>query len=269
VHSHFLEEVAKFRAARRLWQRICAERFGARDPESGKLRFHAQTAGSTLTAQEPQNNIVRVAIQALAAVLGGTQSLHTNSFDEALALPSADAARLALRTQQIIAEETGACDTVDPLGGSWAVEALTDALERLAREEIERIDALGGMVRAIEEGYPQRQIEASAYAAQQALDAGRASVVGLNKYVDPHEAAEEGKFALRPEVEQEQKDRLAAVRARRDAAAVAEALARLEAAARGTANLMEPLLACVRAYASVGETCGALRRIFGVQQETL
>ncbi len=267
VHSHFLEESAKFRAARRLWHRICVERFGARNPESSKLRFHAQTVGSTLTAQEPQNNIVRVAIQALSAVLGGAQSLHTNSFDEALALPTAEAARIALRTQQIIAEETGACDTVDPLGGSWAIESLTDALARLAGEEIGRIDALGGMVRAIEEGYPQRQIEASAYAAQQALDAGAAAVVGLNKYVDPHAAAAEGGFAPRPETEDEQKARLAAVRARRDGAAVAAALDRLEAAARGTGNLMEPLLGCVRAYASVGEMCDALRRVFGEHQE--
>jgi methylmalonyl-CoA mutase N-terminal domain/subunit len=269
VHSHFLEEIAKFRAARRLWHRICAERFGARNPESGKLRFHAQTAGSTLTAQEPQNNVVRVAIQALAAVLGGTQSLHTNSFDEALALPSADAARLALRTQQIIAEETGVCDTVDPCGGSWAVEAMTDTLERLAREEIERIDAMGGMVRAIEEGYPQRQIEASAYAAQRALDAGRVSVVGLNAYIDPDAAPSEGAFALDPAIEPEQKARLAAVRARRDGTAVTGALTRLAVAARGPENLMEPLLACVRAYASVGEICNSLREVFGVQRESV
>jgi methylmalonyl-CoA mutase N-terminal domain/subunit len=268
VHNHFLEEVAKFRAARRIWERICRERFGARNPESGKLRFHAQTAGSTLTAQEPANNVVRVAIQALAAVLGGTQSLHTNSFDEALSLPTADAARLALRTQQIIAEETGVCDTVDPLGGSFAVESLTDAMEAAVWEELRRIDGRGGMVKAIEEGYPQRRIEASAYAAQQAIDARRTVLVGVNKYADAQPEPARGGFQLRPEVEAEQKQRLAAVRVRRDAAAVTAALADLEATARAGGNLMPPLLACVRAYGSVGEMCNVLRGIYGRHQET-
>ena len=269
VHNHFLEEIAKFRAARRLWHRICTERFHARSAESAKLRFHTQTAGSTLTAQEPQNNIVRVALQALAAVLGGTQSLHTNSFDEALALPTAEAARIALRTQQIIAEETSVCDTIDPCGGSWAVEALTDRIEAAVREELAKIDALGGMVRAIEEGYPQRQIEASAYAAQRALEANRQIVVGLNKYADPNLPAPQGGFHLRPEVESEQRGRLAGVRARRDAAAAAQAVARVEAAARAGENLMEPLLAAVTAYASIGEMCGALRRVFGEYRESV
>ncbi|MHB8078046.1 MAG: acyl-CoA mutase large subunit family protein [Candidatus Krumholzibacteriia bacterium] len=268
VHNHFLEEVAKFRAARRIWERICRERFAARNPESGKLRFHTQTAGSTLTAQEPANNVVRVALQALAAVLGGTQSLHTNSFDEALSLPTADAARLALRTQQIIAEETGVCDTVDPLGGSFAVESLTDAVETAVWAELRRIDDRGGMVKAIEEGYPQRRIEASAYAAQQAIDARRTVLVGVNKYADAQPEPARGGFQLRPEVEAEQKQRLAAVRARRDGTAVAAALAGLEATARADGNLMPPLLACVRAYGSVGEMCDVLRGVYGTYRET-
>ena len=269
VHNNFLEEIAKFRAARRVWHRVCTERFGAKSAESAKLRFHSQTAGSTLTAQEPLNNVVRVALQALAAVLGGTQSLHTNSFDEALALPTAEAARLALRTQQVIAEESGVCDTVDPLGGSWAVESLTDAIEAAVWEEIERIDAMGGMVRAIEEGYPQRRIEASAYAAQQEIDAGRTGVVGVNRYVDAAGVAPTGGFHLRPEVETEQRARLAAVHARRDGAAVAASLNALEAAARAGDNLMPALLAGVRAYASVGEMCDVLRCVYGIHHESV
>jgi methylmalonyl-CoA mutase N-terminal domain/subunit len=269
-HNHFLEEIAKFRAARRIWSRICLERFGASNPASAKLRFHTQTAGSTLTAQQPENNIIRVALQALAAVLGGTQSLHTNSFDEALSLPSEHAARIALRTQQIIAEESGVCDTIDPVGGSYAIETLTDQIETLVNEELRRIDQMGGMVQAIEESYPQRRIEESAYATQKALESGRQVVVGLNKFAgdDPGRQAGPG-FQLRHEVEREQISALAEVRARRDAQAVARSLEALAAAARTSTNLMPLLLEAVRAYASVGEICGALRREFGEYREAI
>jgi methylmalonyl-CoA mutase N-terminal domain/subunit len=270
-HNHFLEEIAKFRAARRIWSRICLERFQARDPVSARLRFHTQTAGSTLTAQEPENNIVRVALQALAAVLGGTQSLHTNSFDEALSLPSERAARIALRSQQIIAEETGVCDTVDPLGGSYALETLTDQIEADVWEELQKIDAMGGMVMAIEDRYPQRRIEESAYAAQRALEDGRQTVIGLNKYVQHEETGSERTppFQLRGDVEAEQKRDLVKVRTSRDGRAVGQALADLAAAAQTDANLMPPLLAAVRRYASVGEICNVLRRQFGEYRESL
>jgi methylmalonyl-CoA mutase N-terminal domain/subunit len=271
-HNHLLEEIAKFRAARRVWSRICLERFKADNPASARLRFHTQTAGSTLTAQEPENNIVRVAMQALAAVLGGTQSLHTNSFDEALSLPSTHAAHVALRTQQIIAEESGVCDTIDPLAGSYAVETLTDEIEAAVLAELETIDRLGGMVRAIEENYPQRRIEESAYAAQQALEAGREIVVGLNKYAraDPQgDRQEEPAFQVRAEVENEQTAALGRVRADRDDAAYAAAMAALATAADGDANLMPHLLAAVRAYASVGEICHALRARFGEYRDSI
>jgi len=270
-HNHFLEEIAKFRAARRIWSKICLERFGARNPASARLRFHTQTAGSTLTAQEPENNLVRVALQALAAAFGGTQSLHTNSFDEALSLPSARAAHLALRTQQIIAAETGVCDTVDPLAGSYAIETLTDEVEAAVWQELQKIDELGGMVRAVEENYPQRRIEESAYAAQQALEGGAQVVVGLNRFVNEESGQPEAAtgFQLNPEVEAEQVARLAEVRAGRDQAAVDRALADLASAAGTETNLMPPILAAVRRQASVGEICNTLRQVFGEYHETL
>jgi methylmalonyl-CoA mutase N-terminal domain/subunit len=270
-HNNFLEEIAKFRAARRTWSRICLERFRAQEPSSARLRFHTQTAGSTLTAQEPENNIVRVALQALAAVLGGTQSLHTNSFDEALSLPSEEAAHIALRTQQIIAEESGVCDTIDPVAGSYAIETLTDQVETAVWQELEKIDAMGGMVRAIEESYPQRRIEQSAYAFQQELESGQQIVISLNKYTgqsDRH-TNKEPQFHLRPEVEQEQKAALAQVRADRDQPAVERALTALAEAAPTEANLMPVILEAVRCYASVGEICHTLRREFGEYRETV
>jgi methylmalonyl-CoA mutase N-terminal domain/subunit len=263
AHNNLLEEVAKFRAARRLWAQVMAERFGATDPRSMMLRFHTQTAGSTLTAQQVDNNIVRVTIQALAAVLGGTQSLHTNSRDEALSLPTEDSVRTALRTQQIIAHESGVADTVDPLAGSYYIEQLTDAIESEARELIGRIDEAGGVVACIENGFIAARIEDAAYQYQQEGESGERIIVGVNGFV----AEEEGEVPVMrvdPAVEDEQKKRLAEVRAERDQQAVHTALATLEQAARtGTANLMEPVLAAVRAYCSLGEICGVLRTVFG------
>ncbi len=262
AHNHLLEEVAKFRAARRLWATLMRERFGARNPKSWLLRFHTQTAGCTLTAQQPENNAVRVAYQALAAVLGGTQSLHTNSRDEALCLPSESAVLLALRTQQVLAEETGVADTIDPLGGSFVIESLTDEILRRAQELMQRIEALGGVLKAIETGFIQRAIHESAYAYQRAIESGEIGVVGVNRYAMP-EAQPEPEFHLDPALELRQCADLRAVRGRRDAAAVAQALQRLEAAAQGGRNIMEPLHVCVQAYASIGEICGRLRRVFG------
>ena len=262
VHNNFLEEVAKFRAARRMWAKIMKERFGAKKPSSMMLRFHTQTAGSTLTAKSPDNNVVRVAIQALAAVLGGTQSLHTNSRDEALGLPSADAARLALRTQQIIAHETGVADVIDPLAGSYAVEAMTDRIEASALAYIAKIDELGGMVDAIQAGYPQREIQNTAWRTQQEIDAATQVVVGVNRFQD-EEAPPVDILKVSPALEAEQRARLAGLRSRRDATRANACLDRLGAAARSDENLLPPILAAVKALCTVGEVSGVLRGVFG------
>jgi len=268
AHNDLLEEIAKYRAARRLWARLMRDRFGARDPRSMMLRFHAQTAGSSLTAQQPENNIVRVAIQVLAAVLGGCQSLHANALDEALALPTEDAARLALRTQQILAHESGVANTVDPVGGSYAIEHLTNEIEAGARACIERIDALGGMLRVIETGYVQREIQKAAYEYQQSVERKERIVVGVNRY---RTERQEPIPILRidPAIEPEQVERVRALRARRDAARANKAIAEVESRARSGANLMPAILAAVEAYATVGEISDAMRRVFGEHQETL
>jgi methylmalonyl-CoA mutase N-terminal domain/subunit len=264
AHNNFLEEVAKFRAARRLWARIMRERFAAQNPKSWMLKFHTQTGGSTLTAQQPANNIVRVTLQALAAVLGGTQSLHTNSMDEALALPTQEAVEIALRTQQIIAYESGVADTIDPLAGSYVIEHLTDEIERRACEYIERIDALGGALAAIETGFVQGEINDAAYAYQQAVESGEQIVVGVNRFTDDHEnGAARDILRVDPSIEQAQRNRLAALRAERDNARVRELLAHLETAARGSDNLMPLFIECVEADITLGEICGVLRGVFG------
>jgi methylmalonyl-CoA mutase N-terminal domain/subunit len=263
-HNNFLEEIAKFRAARRLWAKIMRDRFGAKDPKSWQLRFHTQTAGSTLTAQQPENNVVRVALQALAAVLGGTQSLHTNSRDEALALPSEAAVQVALRTQQVIAYESGVADTVDPLGGSYYIEQLTDEIERRAGQYIEKIDAMGGARKAIEAGYIQNEIQDAAYAACRAIESGEQVVVGMNKFQTGAETPPGDLLKIDEAVQAEQISRLAALRAGRDAAAVANALARLRAAANDPAAPLMPLFVeAVETYATLGEICGTLRNVFG------
>ncbi len=269
VHNNFFEEIAKFRAARRMWARIMKERFGAKNERSLMLRFHAQTAGSALTAQQPDNNVVRVSLQALAAVLGGAQSLHTNAKDEALALPTAESARLALRTQQVIAYESGAADTVDPLGGSYFVEALTAEIERRALEYIAQIDAMGGAVRAIESGFMQREIQRAAYTYQQEIERRDRIVVGLNEFRAEEEPEPEGLLRIDEEVEKRQRRRLAEVRSRRNHAEVVQALERVEAAARGGENLMPPIVAAARAYATVGEISNALRNVFGEHKPQL
>jgi methylmalonyl-CoA mutase N-terminal domain/subunit len=258
----FLEEIAKYRAARRMWAKIMKERFGAKKPASLMMRFHTQTAGASLTAQQPLNNIVRTAIEAMAAVLGGTQSLHTNSYDEALALPTEEAARIALRTQQIIAEETGVASTVDPLGGAYAIEDLTDGIERAAWEYIERIDALGGAVEAIQQGFQQTEIMNSAYEYQRQLESGERQLVGVNAFV-MEEPERPEILRLDPRLAEEQIARVRALRARRDASAVERSLAGLKRAAEGTDNLMPPILEAVRAYATIGEICDTLRDVFG------
>jgi methylmalonyl-CoA mutase N-terminal domain/subunit len=268
AHSDLLEEIAKYRAARRLWARIMRERFAAQDPRSLMLRFHAQTAGSSLTAQQPENNIVRVAIQALAAVLGGCQSLHTNALDEALALPTQETALLALRTQQVVAHESGVANTVDPVGGSYAIERLTDELESMAREMIERIDTLGGMLRAIETGYVQREIQKSAYEYQRAIEKKERIVVGVNRF-RTEQQTQIPILQIDPHIEREQVERVQALRARRDAARAASAVAAVEARARSGQNLMPAIVAAVEAYATLGEISDALRRVFGEHQETL
>jgi methylmalonyl-CoA mutase N-terminal domain/subunit len=268
AHNHLLEEVAKYRAARRLWGRIMRERFGAKDPRSWMLRFHAQTAGSTLTAQQAENNVVRVAVQALAAILGGVQSLHTNSRDEALGLPTEEAVRIALRTQQILAHESGVAEVADPLGGSYAVEALTNRVEAEAQAYLDKIDRMGGMLRAIEMGFIQKEIQEAAYQAQRALEEKRQVVVGVNDFVS-EEAVRVPVFVVDERLSQEQCERLHAVRARRDGAAVLAALRDLKGVATGAGNLFPPILAAVRAYATVGEICDTLRRVFGVHQETV
>ncbi len=266
AHSDFFEEIAKYRAARKIWAHVMRERFGARDERSWKLRFHAQTAGVSLTAQQPYNNVVRTALQALAAVLGGANSLHTNSLDEALALPTAEAATLALRTQQVLAYESGAAAVVDPLGGSCFLERLTLDLEDEARDYIAAIDRMGGMVAAIEAGFPQREIAESAYRFQQAVDAGRTLIVGVNAFVDDEDTPVPTLY-IDERAGEAQQARLEQVRRTRDASHVARALEALRAAARGAGNTMYPLLDCVRAYATVGEMCDALRDEWGEYQE--
>ena len=268
AHNDFIEEVAKFRAARRLWARICRERFGATNPRAMQLRFHTQTAGSTLAAQQPDNNIVRVAIQALAAVLGGTQSLHCNGRDEAMALPTEEAARIALRTQQVIAQESGVANTVDPLGGAWAIEERTDQIEADARALIANIDALGGTLAAIETGWIQRQIQDAAYQAQQAIDRGEQIVVGVNRY----QTAEPGTIQLQqidPETERRQIERVQAVRQSREPEAWRSSITALERAATDGANLVPVVLAAVEARATLGEIADALRRVFGEYRDQL
>ncbi len=264
----FFEEIAKYRAARRIWARELRETFGAKDPRSWQMRFHTQTAGVSLTAQQPLNNIVRTTIEALAGVLGGTQSLHTNSYDEALALPTEEAVTIALRTQQVIAHETGVTSTVDPLGGSYFVEALTDELEERCYEYFAKIDQLGGMVEAVKRNYPQREIADAAFALQQEIDGGERVVVGVNRYALDEEQPLPT-LRIDPALESKQIGRLQAARARRDGEAVERALAALrEDAAHDDRNLMEPLLDCARAHASEGEIVESLQQVFGDYTET-
>jgi len=262
AHNQFLEEIAKFRAARRLWGKILRERFDSKNPRAQQLRFHTQTAGSTLTAQQPQVNVVRTTVQALAAVLGGTQSLHCNALDEALGLPTEGAAELALRTQQVLAYESGVADTADPLGGSYAIEALTHALEREAERLIAEIDRRGGALKCIEEGWIQREIQDSAYRHQRALEAEETLVVGVNAFKKEEKVPVEV-FRIDPEVEPRQVEKLRALRARRSAGAVAAALGELERTARGSGNLLPSILKAVEAYASLGEISDRLRSVFG------
>jgi methylmalonyl-CoA mutase N-terminal domain/subunit len=266
AHNDFFEEIAKYRAARRIWAREIKERFGAKNPRSWWLRFHTQTAGCSLTAQQPENNVVRTTIQALAAVLGGTQSLHTNSMDEALALPSELAVRVALRTQQIIAHESGAANTIDPLAGSYFVEALTNRMEKEADQYFEKIEKLGGVIPAIERGFFQREIAEAAYRYQHEIDTRRRTVVGLNEYV-ALEPLTIPLLQMDPEGERRQLERLARVCRERDNMAVEERLSALRDAAQGTANLMPYILDAVRAYCTLGEICGVLREVFGEYRE--
>ncbi|HEX5895786.1 MAG TPA: methylmalonyl-CoA mutase family protein [Thermoleophilaceae bacterium] len=267
AHIDFFEEIAKYRAARRIWARELRETYGARDERSLLMRFHSQTAGVSLTAQQPLNNIVRTATEALAAVLGGTQSLHTNSYDEALALPSEEAVRVALRTQQVIAHETGVTNTIDPLGGSYFVEALTDRIEEAAYAEFRKIDDLGGMVEAIKQSYPQREIAEASFRLQEEIERGERVVVGVNRYQqeDEHELEI---LRIPAELERKQIGRVQSVRAGRDSDAVESALGALREAAAGDRNLMEPLLDCARAHASEGEIVESLQRVFGTYTET-
>ena len=262
AHNHFVQEVAKFRAARRLWARIMRDRFGATNPRAQALRFHAQTGGSTLTAQQPENNIVRVAIQALSAVAGGAQSIHTNAYDEALALPTEQSARIALRTQQLLAHEAGGTDTADPFGGAYYVEALTDELERAATELLERIDELGGAVAAVEQGFVQGEIEQAAFRYQQEIESGERVVVGVNRYVEAETEPIE-LHRLDPEAERRQLERTARVRAERNAEAAQAALAEVGRVAKGTDNLLPPMREALRARCTIGEICEALREEFG------
>ena len=262
AHNNLFEEAAKFRAARRLWGRIMQERFGAQNPRSWKLRFHTQTAGCTLTAQQPDNNVVRVTLQALAAVLGGTQSLHTNSRDEALSLPTEESVQIALRTQQIIAHESGVADTIDPLAGSYFVERLTDEIERRSREYIEKIDHIGGALAAIEQGFIQREIQDSAYQYQKEIERQDRIVVGVNRFTVEEESALR-RLKVDPAVGEQQAARLAALRERRDNERVGVLLAHLQKAAQSDENLLPVILECVEAYTTLGEICGALREVFG------
>jgi len=261
-HSDFLEEVAKFRAARRLWAKIMKDRFGAQDPRSQMLRFHTQTAGCSLTAQQPLNNIMRTAFQAMSAVLGGTQSLHTNSFDEALALPSELAVQVALRTQQVVAYETNVCDTIDPLAGCFYVEKLTDEIEARSQDYIEQIDRMGGAVAAIEKGFIQKEIGASAYKFQREVEKGQRIIVGLNRFQTQEEKMKD-LLKVDPAVGAKQTARLVELRQTRDNAAVQQALAELKTAAASTDNLMPPILKAVKALATLGEICDTLRGVFG------
>ena len=263
----FFEEIAKYRAARRIWARELKETFGAKDPKSWLMRFHTQTAGVSLTAQQPLNNIARTAIEALAGVLGGTQSLHTNSYDEALALPTEDAVRVALRTQQIIADETGAANTIDPLGGSYFVESLTDEIESQAYEYFKKIDELGGMVAAVKANYPQREIADASYELQQEIDSGRRVVVGVNAYTEGA-VDETPLLRIDPSIERTQIARLQSVRAGRDSAAVEASLVALKTAASGSTNLMPLLIDCTRVHASEGEIIDALQEVFGKYTES-
>jgi len=267
AHNDFFEEVAKYRAARRIWARAMRDRFGSASERTLKLRFHTQTAGVSLTVQQPLNNIVRVAIQALAGVLGGTQSLHTDSYDEALALPTDQAALISLRTQQIIAEETGVTNTIDPLGGSYFVEALTNKMEQGALDYFAKIDAMGGMVAAIEKGFPQREIQDSAYRYQKAVERGEQVIVGVNKYQMESEQTEIPTLVIDESVRAHQLDRLQRVRDQRDSGAVVNALDRLREAARSGENTMPATIEAVRSYATLGEICSALRDVYGVYEE--
>ena len=266
VHSDFLEEIAKFRAARKIWAKVMRERFGAKDPRSQRLRFHAQTAGVSLTAQQPQVNLVRTAVQAMSAVLGGAQSLHTNSLDEAHALPTEEAALLALRTQQVLALETGVTETADPFAGSYFVERLTLDLEKKCFEEFEKVDAMGGMVAAVEEGYPQAEIARSSYEFQRAVEERRRLIVGVNAYEDEDEQPIETLYIDR-KVADGQAGKLERLRRERDNAAVERALEGLRQSAEGDTNLMPPILDAIRAYATLGEMCDVLRGVFGVYEE--
>jgi len=267
AHIDFFEEIAKYRAARRIWARELKETYGARDERSLLMRFHSQTAGVSLTAQQPLNNIVRTATEAMSAVLGGTQSLHTNSYDEALALPTEEAVRVALRTQQIIAHETGVTNTIDPLGGSYFVEALTDRMEEAAYAEFSKIDELGGMVEAIKQSYPQREIAEASFRLQEEIECGERVIVGVNRYEQEGDR-ELAILRIPEELERKQMGRVQAVRAARDSEAAESALAELREAAAADRNLMEPLLDCARAHASEGEIVESLQRVFGTYTET-
>ncbi len=269
AHNNFLEEIAKFRAARRMWAKIMKERFNAKNPKSLMLRFHTQTGGSTLTAQQPENNIVRVTLQALAAVLGGTQSLHTNSMDEALALPTEKSVRIALRTQQIIAYESGVGDTVDPLAGSYYIESLTNEIEKRAFEYIEKIDKMGGMLKAIESGYVQREIAESAYNYQKAVESGEQVVVGVNKFTIEEDKKDLEILKINEEVEKRQVEKLKKLKQERDNTLVKDRLEKLKKAAMGSDNLMPYILDCVRAYCTLGEMADVLREVFGEYQDTV
>ena len=268
AHSHFLEEIAKFRAARRLWARIMRERFGADDPKSWRLRFHTQTAGSTLTAQQPENNITRVALQALAAVFGGTQSLHTNSMDEAHGLPTEDAVRVALRTQQIIAFESGVAETIDPLAGSYIIEHLTDEIEQRAQDYIQKIDEMGGALAAVENGYIQREIQEAAYRTQQEIESDEMIVVGVNAF-HTDLSANLKRVEVNPVIENAQRQRLEQVRRRRDTKRIADLLVRLSQAAEGDENMMPLFVECVEADMTLGEICRHLREVWGEYQPPL
>ena len=267
AHNDFFEEIAKYRAARRIWARVMRDRFGAQGERTMQLRFHTQTAGVSLTVQQPLNNIARVAIQALAGVLGGTQSLHTDAYDEALALPTDSAALIALRTQQIIAEETGVANTVDPLGGSYFVEALTTKMEEGALDYFERIDAMGGMVDAVEQGFPQREVQESAYQYQKALERGDQTIVGVNKYAMEDEPQQVPTLVIDESVRQHQLERLERTRAKRDSGEVDRTLDRLRQAAQQGDNTMPATIEAVRAYATLGEICSALRDVYGIYEE--
>jgi methylmalonyl-CoA mutase N-terminal domain/subunit len=267
AHNDFFEEIAKYRAARRIWARVMRDRFNAKDPRTLQLRFHTQTAGVSLTVQQPLNNIVRVAIQALAGVLGGTNSLHTDAYDEALALPTDQAALIALRTQQIIAEETGVSNTVDPLGGSYFVESLTKKMEDGAMDYFHKIDAMGGMTEAIEKGFPQREIQESAYQYQKAVERGEQTIVGVNKYQMENEMVKIDTLVIDPGVHGHQIERLQMIKDRRDAGAVANALEKVRRAAQQNENTMPSTIEAVRAYATLGEICDALRDIYGLYEE--